>query len=132
MNAIRLCTLTAALALAATLAPAQPGPSTAAPAASASERGPGMGPGMGMGPGRMGPGARGPRGRAGTDFTPGWSLMTPVERREHQARMQSMTGAAECNAYTTQHRQQMGERAKERGMTMPAHPRRDACAGLKP
>jgi hypothetical protein len=30
------------------------------------------------------------------------------------------------------HRQQMAERAKERGMSMPAQPRRDACAGLKP
>jgi len=32
----------------------------------------------------------------------------------------------------TQHRQQMIERAKEHGATLPAHPRRDACAGLKP
>lgn len=130
MNPIRLCAVAGALALAATLAPAQPGPASAASAASAPWRGPGMGPGMGAG--RMGPGARGPHGRAGADFTPGWSMMTPAERQEHQTRMRSMTSAADCNAYMTEHRQQMAERAKERGVTMPAHPRRDACAGLKP
>jgi hypothetical protein len=56
-----------------------------------------MGPG-GTGPGGTGPGAHGPRGRAGTDFTPGWAMMTPAERQAHQERMRSMTSAADCNA----------------------------------
>ena len=59
-------------------------------------------------------------------------MMTPAERQAHQERMRSMTSAADCNAYMAGHRQQMAERAKERGMSMPAQPRRDACAGLKP
>ena len=29
-------------------------------------------------------------GRAGSDFTPGWSMMNSAERREHQERMRSM------------------------------------------
>ena len=42
-----------------------------------------------------------------------------------------MHSREECDAYMSQHHDQMAERAKERGMTMPAEPRRDACAGLK-
>jgi hypothetical protein len=69
-------------------------------------------------------------GRWGSDFTPGWSMMTPQERDEHRNRMRAMTDHADCTAYM-EHRQQMLERAKKKGRTMPAEARRDACASLK-
>lgn len=42
-----------------------------------------------------------------------------------------MASYDECKAYMDQHHRQMVERAKEKGRTVPAQPRRDACAGLK-
>lgn len=70
--------------------------------------------------------------RWGSDYTPGWSMMSPQERTEHQARMRSMKTYEECKTYQTQHHEQMAARAKERGGKALAQPRRDACAGLKP
>ena len=128
MKTLRPLSFAAALLVAAGTVSAQPGPGT----------GPGPGPGPGAsappgGPGGMGrmngPGHMG--GRWGTDFTSGWSMMTPAERQEHQTKMSSMTNYDECKAYMDQHHQQMAERAKEKGSTVPAKPRRDACAGLK-
>lgn len=81
-------------------------------------------------PGGGGGGGRGPA-RAGADMTPGWSLMTPQERTEHRDRMRAMTRLDECRAYQAEHHEQMVARAKERGVTPPAGPRRDPCAGLK-
>ena len=81
------------------------------------------------------PGARaqrGPGARWGSDYTPGWSLMTEQERIEHQQRVRSMTGYGNCKAYMEQHHQQMAGRAKESGAQMPAQPRNDPCTGLKP
>lgn len=102
-----------------------PGPMGPGPAASAG--GMGMGPGMGgrgMGPGR---GAA----RAGSRFTPGWGLMSAQERAEHRDKMRAMTSYDECKAYRDQHHEAMAARAKERGVPMPAQPRRDACGALK-
>lgn len=90
----------------------------AGPAASAA--------GMGMGPG----GGRG-AARWGSDYTPGWSLMTQQERNEHRERMRSMKSYEECKAYQERHHEQMAARAKERGGKALAQPRRDACGGLK-
>ncbi|MCW5657238.1 MAG: hypothetical protein KIT60_06020 [Burkholderiaceae bacterium] len=110
---------------------AGPGPG---PGASAPRGGPGMMGGP-MG-GRGGPAASAPRGpgmmggRWGSQYTPGWSMMTPQERTEHQEKMRSMTNRDECRAYMEQHHQQMMERAKDKGVNMPARPRRDACARL--
>lgn len=97
---------------------AGPGPAGAGPMASA--------PAMGMGPG----GGRG-AARAGSDATPGWALMTKQERSEHRDRMRSMKTYDDCKAYQDQHHEQMAARAKERGGKALAHPRRDACGGLK-
>ena len=99
-----------------------PGPMGAGPAASA----PGMGGGMGMGPG----GGRG-AARWGSDYTPGWTLMSQQERNEHRDRMRSMKTYEECKSYQDQHHEQMASRAKERGGKALAQPRRDACSGLK-
>jgi hypothetical protein len=65
------------------------------------------------------------------DNTPGWSMMTRAERREHHDRMAAMTDHAQCAAYMQQHHATMAERAKTRGHAMPAMPRHDACAPLK-
>jgi len=113
MNPIRPIIVAAAFAAAVASALAQPGP----------------GPGPGASAPRGGPGHMG--GRAGMRYTPGWSMMTPQERSEHQAKMRSMTNADECKAYMEQHHQQMVARAKDKGLKMPEQPRRDACAGLK-
>lgn len=114
---------------------AGPGPG---PGASAPRGGPGMMGGPMGGPmgGRGGPAASAPRGpgmmggRWGSQYTPGWSMMTPQERTEHQEKMRSMTNRDECRAYMEQHHQQMMERAKEKGLNVPARPRRDGCARL--
>lgn len=82
-------------------------------------------PGMGMGMGGM-------RGwHMNRDNTPGWSMMSRAERKEHHDKMMAMTDHAACAAYMEQHHATMAERAKERGRTVPAKPRRDACATLK-
>lgn len=126
----------AAIALASISASAQgPGPGPG-PGASAPGMGMGMGPG-GMGPGGMGPGRMGGdrpmrhhADRWGPSNTPGWGLMTPAERSEHRDKMRAMKTQGECSAYMTQHHEQMAARAKEKGTTVPAMPRRDPCARL--
>ena len=127
--------LAALLALAASMAMAQAAsaPQASGPAASAPRMGMGPGGGMGMGPGggRMGAGRMGGAARAGADYTPGWGLMTPAERNEHRTQMRSAKSYEDCMALRDKHREQMLARAKERGITMPAQPRRDACQGLK-
>lgn len=131
---LHLSAITALLALAGSGVQAQPGPGPGAgPGPAASAPGPGKGPGMG--PGHMGGGGAGARmhGRSGSRYTPGWSLMTPAERTEHQQRMGQATSYEECTALRDQHREQMAARAKEKGLSQPlATPRRDACAALKP
>lgn len=118
-----LCVALLALGAGMTMAQGGPGPQASGPGASA----PRMGPGGGMGPGgRM---MRGPRW--GADYTAGWGMMTPKERDEHRAQMGAAKTYDECNALRDKHHEQMVARAKERGITMPAQPRRDACQGLK-
>lgn len=87
--------------------------------------GQGMGPGSGMG--MMG------GGQAGADpaSTPGWSLMTPEERRAHWDRIRSAATPEECERYMEEHHQQMVERAKARGETLPPRPRPGPCVAMK-
>jgi len=124
MNNVRMMVVAALIGLPTILAMAQPaggmgaGPMGAGPAASA--------PGMGMGSG-AGRGAA----RWGSDFTPGWGLMTPDERKDHQAHMRAMKTYDECKTYRDQHHEQMAARAKERGGKALAQARRDACSSLK-
>jgi hypothetical protein len=70
-------------------------------------------------------------GRWGEDYTPGWSMMSPQERAEHQSRMRSMMSYDECKAYMQQQQQMMSQRAQQQGRSLPAQPRNDACAGLR-
>jgi hypothetical protein len=81
------------------------------------------GPGMGMG---------GMHGwKMNRDNTPGWSMMSRAERRQHHDKMMAMTDPAACSAYMEEHHAKMAERAKERGRALPAKPRSDACAALQ-
>lgn len=128
MNNLRMFVLSSLIGLSAGVAFAQPG----------GGKGPGTGPGpMGAGPSASAPGmGMGPGGgrggaRWGSDFTPGWSLMNPQERKDHQDRMRAMKTYDECKTYRDQHHEQMAARAKERGGKALAQPRRDACSGLK-
>jgi hypothetical protein len=129
----------AALGLATCLAMAGPAaaqgnaassPKAGMPCTNATASAPCMGTGKGMGTG-MGMG-KGSGGMAGANYTHGWSMMTPQERSEHQARMQGMSSAAECRAYRDEHHAQMSERAKAQGGQPLPKPRNDACAGMKP
>jgi hypothetical protein len=96
------------------------------------QQGAGPGPGAGMGAGMgTGPGAAAGSARWGSDDTPGWSMMTEQERKEHQERMRTMKTYEECKAYADQHRELMNARAKERGGQALAQVRRDPCGGLK-
>jgi hypothetical protein len=128
MKNLRTMVLASLMAVSMGAAMAQPGsgkgpgagagPMGAGPAASA--------PGMGMGQG----GGRG-AARYGSDYTPGWTLMSEQERNEHRDRMRSMKTYEECKSYQDQHHEQMAARAKERGGKALAQPRRDACGSLK-
>jgi len=80
------------------------------------QQGAGAGPGAGMG---SGAGPMGGMQRWSSDDTPGWSMMTEQERKEHQDRMRAMKTYEECKAYA------------ERGGQALAQGRRDPCAGLK-
>ena len=75
--------------------------------------GPGGGPGPGAGPGK----AAGPRW--GSDVTPGWALMTPEERRQHQQQMRAVKDYDECRKLMEEHHARMQARAKEKGTNLP-------------
>jgi hypothetical protein len=87
------------------------------------------GPGMG-GPGMGGAGGGWKQWKWDADTVPGWQLMTPEERSEHQKKMRSVKTFDECEAYHQQHRGLMEQRAKEKGVTL-ATPRRDPCDMMK-
>jgi len=126
MNSLIRLHVAAATVLGASLALAQ---GSTGPGASASAPGMGMGTGGGMGPGMvMGTGMG---MRSGDGVRPGWSMMTLEERSAHQASMAGMKSTGECNAYRDKHHQQMVERAKQRGQTLPGAAQQDACAGVK-
>ena len=72
-----------------------------------------------------------PAARAGSDYTPGWSMMSKAERDGHRKRLHEMKTYEECRAYLDQHRTQMEARAKEQGRKALSAPKRDACAALK-
>jgi hypothetical protein len=67
----------------------------------------------------------------GSRDTSGWSMMDKNERGEHRQKMRAMKSYDECKAYADEHHQKMMDRAKEKGRTPLATPRRDACASLK-
>ncbi len=52
----------------------------------------------------------------------GAELMTEQERNEHREKMRSMKTEEERNAYRAQHHEEMQQRARERGLTLPDEP----------
>jgi hypothetical protein len=74
--------------------------------------------------------ARGPWHADGSN-TPGWQLMTPEERLEHQWIVRSFTSYDDCLAYQVTHHRLMEDRAKQRDVALPGEGR-DFCAHLKP
>lgn len=132
---VRTMVLASLIGLSAGIALAQsggkgPGAASDSPGATAAASSPNARMGMGMGTG-MGPGGGRGAARWGSDYTPGWMLMNPQERKAHQDRMHATKTHGECKSYQDQHHEQMVARAKERGGQALAHPRRDACGGLK-
>lgn len=126
MKNLRPTVLASLMAMSMSVAMAQPG----------GGKGPGAGAGpLGAGPAASAPGMEpgGSRGAArwGSDYTPGWTLMSQQERNEHRDRMRSMKTYEECKSYQDQHHEKMAAQAKERGGKVPAQPRRDACGTLK-
>lgn len=68
--------------------------------------------------------------RSGPDNTPGWSMMSPQERKDHHAKIEGLKSGEECKAYMTEHHAQMAQRAKERGVKM-GEPRHSMCMPMK-
>ena len=66
----------------------------------------------------------------GPGNSPGWALMTPQERAEHRARLSGFTNVEDCTAYLAEHHALMLERARAKGVTLPATPRQDFCRQL--
>lgn len=52
--------------------------------------------------------------------TYGWQLMTPDERKAHQANLASFRDYSACKKYIALHHKTMEERAKAEGVTLPA------------
>ncbi len=50
----------------------------------------------------------------------GYELMTPAERTAYLTKLRSMKTLQERNAYRTQHRIEMQQRARERGVSIPS------------
>ena len=136
MKNLKSATLIALLgAMLALPALAQPGPGAGGTAGGPCVQGAG-GPGCGMGPGPGAGGGRGmgPGGGCGMRFdrnnTPGWNLMTPEEQAAHREKMLSAKTYEECKAYQAEHRKAMEERAREKGVTLPAG-RQAVCDRMK-
>jgi hypothetical protein len=67
----------------------------------------------------------------GSNYTPGWSSMTPQERAEHRKQMRTAKTYDECRKLMDDHHKLMSDRAKEKGNAAPLpQPRRDGCQGL--
>ena len=68
--------------------------------------------------------------RFGPVNTPGWSLMTSQERAEHRSKMMGFTNYEDCASYLAEHHAMMLERARKKGVTLPAEPRLGFCQRL--
>lgn len=62
--------------------------------------------------------------------TYGWQLMTPEERKSHQARLAGFTGYSGCRGYIDAQRREMEERAREKGLDLPVV-EQDPCDAMK-
>lgn len=62
--------------------------------------------------------------------TYGWQLMTPDERKEHQARLDNFTEYSACKEYIDEHHKKMEERARGKDVVEPQI-KKNPCDGLK-
>src|SRR5512133_477083 len=51
--------------------------------------------------------------------TYGWQLMTPDERKDHQAKLANVTEYNACKEYIDEHHKKMAERARGKGIVEP-------------
>lgn len=63
-----------------------------------------------------------PPADAGTPPMYGWQLMTPQERAAYRAKLKGAKSASERAAIRAEHHQEMLERAKQQGVTLPDNP----------
>ena len=61
--------------------------------------------------------------------TPGLTMMTPQEREQHRQDLERAKTGDECRAVVAKQREQMAQRAKERGQPSPNNVGADPCAG---
>jgi len=60
----------------------------------------------------------------------GWNMMTEQERIQHRETMHNFKTNEERERYRIEHHKRMQERAKERGLSMPAMPRDRMGTGM--
>jgi hypothetical protein len=85
----------------------------------------GAGQGQGQGEGQR-HGMHGMGMKFGSGNTPGWSMMSKEERKEHHDKMMSAKTMGECTALHEDHRKLMEQRAKEKNKTLP-QPKHNPC-----
>lgn len=62
--------------------------------------------------------------------TAGWQLMSPDERKEHQAKLASFTRYSSCKEYIDLHHKKMEERAAKKSVSLPVM-RENPCDAMK-
>jgi hypothetical protein len=65
--------------------------------------------------------------RVGSEYTPGWDMMTPAERDAFRDRMIAAPTKAECRRLRDEQLENAAKRANARGMKNVPSPRYDAC-----
>jgi hypothetical protein len=90
-------------------------------------QGPGTGAGTEPSPGKgQGQGMHRMGMKFGSANTPGWSMMSKEERKEHHDKMMSAKTMGECTALHEDHRKLMEQRAKDKNTTLP-QPKHNPC-----
>ena len=65
--------------------------------------------------------------RVGSEYTPGWDMMTPAERDAFRQRMIAAPTKAECRRLRDEQLEIAAKRANARGIKSVPNPRYDAC-----
>lgn len=73
-----------------------------------------------------------PAAKAAKDQIYGSQLMTRQERMEHRAKLRAAKSAEEREQIRKEHHEQMQQRAKEKGVTLPDMPAMPAGGGMGP
>jgi len=65
--------------------------------------------------------------KVGSDYTPGWDMMTPQERDAYRQRMFAAPTPDECRRMRDEQTRLAAQRARNRGIKDVPNPRYDAC-----